>query len=102
MDAVFALQAGQLLQMAAIVRSSGARPILLMLTPTYLSQHTHAPNSAIRRTNHVLRSEAGRAHLALINTYTALSGRQWLFSDGVHPNDLGYGLLAASVAVAIE
>ena len=50
----------------------------------------------------ILRTVAANTNTPLIDVFTAMSGNPALFSDGVHPNDGGYNVLAHAVFNALS
>ncbi len=95
----------RLLRMAAMIRESGARPILLTVIPTD-GPHWTRLASRIKVLNGLLRAGARSDHVTLADTAAAFAAHKPLAGffrqsdgrgDGLHPNDSGYRVLAVLV-----
>lgn len=85
--------------MVGVVRASGARLILLTLTPTAGRYRWLLP--AVRRTDAMLRFWSRQHGVQLVDLGMVFPMRD-LSRDGLHPNDAGYQWIARQVAVELQ
>jgi lysophospholipase L1-like esterase len=84
-----------------------SRPLLATLPPTNVGQDPQASvarNRWVRRTDAAIRALAADERVALVDLYPAFERAghpEKLFSDGLHPNDAGYEVVAEAFFEAI-
>jgi lysophospholipase L1-like esterase len=99
----------RLLRMAATIRQSGARPILLTVLPPD-GPHWVPLRNHVEVLNGLLRSGAKVDHVTVVDSAATFAAHKPLAAffrhhdgreDGIHPNDTGYRVLAVLVYQAI-
>ena len=90
-------------EMIAAFRQANSRVKIFICLPTPDYPGRWGINDKTIRVEMIpmVRQVAGESHVAVIDLYTALSGRRELFPDTVHPNAVGAGILASAVYRAI-
>lgn len=97
--------------MTELAERHGIRVILCSLTPvsdyTKHKQTAHRPPADILELNQWIRAYAGKAHATFADYYSVSVDSQGMFrkgysDDGLHPNALGYKLMAPVAKAAIE
>ena len=95
--------------MAEIARANGIRVVLASVTPVcncYSDQTTKRPQGKIIGLNAWIKRYAASSGAVYLNYYSALAdGRNFkkeLTSDGLHPNQAGYAIMAPLAEAAIQ
>jgi hypothetical protein len=93
--------AGNVAAMAAAARSCGIRPVIGLPPPVDYPEET-----LLAEYRSLLRAFAAESALPVIDFYAALVApdgglRPGLHTDGVHPNEDGYALMAAAAVAAL-
>jgi acyl-CoA thioesterase I len=79
------------------------KPDVYLLTPPAAYENTFGIDPGIVRDEVVpiVNRVAAELQVPVIDVFTATRGEQQLFSDGVHPDAAGYGIIARTVAGAL-
>ena len=80
--------------MVRLVTAAGCLPLLATLTPRRNAGFLGGLNSRIVEVNALLPAMAGSEGALLVDLHSALMFHPDLYSDDVHPNQLGYNLIA--------
>ncbi|MGH7954117.1 MAG: GDSL-type esterase/lipase family protein, partial [Limisphaerales bacterium] len=80
----------------------GAKIFICLPTPDYPGRCGISDETIRVEMIPMIRRAAAESDVAVIDLYTALSGRKELFPDAVHPNAVGARLLAAAIYHAIH